>query len=185
MTETVLISRRRIWRRAGLLGAWLIVLACTAAPAQPVAGADTPTAVVQRTVDGVIATLADPSLNAASKKRQVKAIIGRHFDFRAMSNRVLALNWKKANKEQRAKFTRLFRELRRKARWKIIWNRRAPSLERTAHCLCQNGSVERLPLRQDKDVEVVPQATVEKPERDHRLDLLGNAHRRIPPCFKR
>lgn len=72
---------------------------------------ETPLQVVTKTVDGVIAVLAQGESSENTKKRQVKNIIGRHFDFVAMSNRVLATNWSKATKEQRARFTGLFREL--------------------------------------------------------------------------
>ena len=81
---------------------------------------ETPLQVVTKTVDGVIAVLAQGESSENTKKRQVKNIIGRHFDFVAMSNRVLATNWSKATKAQRARFTGLFRELLSNTYWRKI-----------------------------------------------------------------
>ncbi len=84
---------------------------------QTVPALDTPLAVVHDTVDGVLAALADTTLNDDSRKRQVKAVIARHFDFTAMANRVLATNWRKATKAERARFTSLFRDLLSNTYW--------------------------------------------------------------------
>lgn len=86
--------------------------------AEPVA--DTPLAVVKDTVDRVIVALGDASLSEDSRRRQVKAAIARHFDFTAMANRVLATNWSKASKDQRARFTSLFRDLLSNTYWRKI-----------------------------------------------------------------
>ncbi len=80
----------------------------------------TPLQVVTKTVDAVIATLANDALGEDTKKRQVKSTIGKHFDFVAMANRVLATNWSKASKSQRARFTSLFRELLSNTYWRKI-----------------------------------------------------------------
>ena len=95
---------------------------CAAIPTVAVAAeeVETPLQVVMKTVDGVIAVIAQGELNEDTKKRQVKNIIGRHFDFVAMSNRVLATNWSKATKPQRARFTGLFRELLSNTYWRKI-----------------------------------------------------------------
>lgn len=69
-------------------------------------------------MDAVIVVLANQSLSEATKKRQVKAIVRRGFDFWAMANRVLATNWAKADKEQRTRFTQLCRELLTNSYWR-------------------------------------------------------------------
>lgn len=84
------------------------------------ARAETPAETVARTVDSVVATLQDATLSEQTKKRQVKTIISKHFDFRAMSSRVLATNWSKATKGQRGKFTSLFKELLSNTYWRKI-----------------------------------------------------------------
>lgn len=84
------------------------------------------------TVDAVIATVSDDSLNEDSKRRQVLAIISKHFDFRAMSNRVLATNWTTASKAQRARITALFRELLSNTYWHKIAGYRGEQVEYVA-----------------------------------------------------
>jgi phospholipid transport system substrate-binding protein len=110
----------------GRVWLWLVLLAAPAlaaqeaAPAAAAPAAGTPLAVVRTAVDGVIALLQDRSLSEESRKRQVKALIGQHFDYAAMANRVLATNWSKATKSQRARFTALFRELLSNTYWRKI-----------------------------------------------------------------
>jgi len=82
--------------------------------------AASPREIVSVTVDAVIETLSNSSLNEATTRRQVRGIIGKHFDFRAMASRLLATNWKKADKTQRARFTHLFRELLSNTYWAKI-----------------------------------------------------------------
>lgn len=103
-----------------LIGA--LVCGSGAAGAQDAATANAagPRDVVVATVDAVIRVLRDDGLSDSSRKRQVHAIIGRHFDFTAMANRVLATNWRKASKQQRARFTGLFRELLSNTYWAKI-----------------------------------------------------------------
>ena len=84
------------------------------------AWAATPTETVTTTVDSVVAVLQDAASSEEAKKRQVKAIISKHFNFRAMSNRVLGTNWNKATKRQRGKFTSLFKELLSNTYWRKI-----------------------------------------------------------------
>jgi phospholipid transport system substrate-binding protein len=82
--------------------------------------AKTPTETVAYTIDSVVAMLQDTELSEETKKRHIKGIISEHFDFRAISSRVLATNWNKATKRQRAKFTNLFKELLSNTYWRKI-----------------------------------------------------------------
>lgn len=79
--------------------------------------ADTPQETVAVTVDAVLNALRSSDVSEEAKMRRVKNIISEHFDFRAMSSRVLATNWKKATKKQRNRFTRLFKELLSNTYW--------------------------------------------------------------------
>ena len=108
-------GRRRVL--AGLMAALLLVAAPTIAAQE---AAEAPAAIIRGTVDRVIAVLADTSVSEVARRRQVRAIIGEHFDFVAMSKRVLATNWSKADKEQRKRFTSLFRELLSNTYWRRI-----------------------------------------------------------------
>ena len=84
------------------------------------AQAKTPTETVSYTIDSGIAMLQDTKLSQETKKRYVRGIISEHFDFRAMSSRVLATNWNKATIGQRAEFTNLFKELLSNTYWQKI-----------------------------------------------------------------
>jgi len=81
-----------------------------------VAAAQAPTDTVRATVEAVLFELKTDASEEA-RKRRVKQIISEHFDFRAMSSRVLATNWKKATKRQRSRFTVLFKELLSNTYW--------------------------------------------------------------------
>jgi phospholipid transport system substrate-binding protein len=84
------------------------------------AAADTPKETVAVTVDAVLHALRASDVSEEAKMRRVKSIISEHFDFRAMSSRVLATNWKKATKKQRNRFSRLFKELLSNTYWSKI-----------------------------------------------------------------
>lgn len=106
---------------------WLVCLALAAGVALALPGTahaqseETPLGVVSTTVDAVIKVLADDNVRSeATRKRQVRKIIAQRFDFKAMANRVLATNWRKADKAQRARFTTLFRELLTNTYWRRI-----------------------------------------------------------------
>ncbi|MEQ8662708.1 MAG: ABC transporter substrate-binding protein [Gammaproteobacteria bacterium] len=103
---------------AALLALCALTLGPVQAATEPAAAA--PGTVVRETVDAVIAVLGDGAMNEATKKRQVRNIIGVHFDYAAMSSRVLATNWSKASKDQRRRFTALFRELLSNTYWRKI-----------------------------------------------------------------
>ena len=79
--------------------------------------ADTPMATVAGTVDAVLHALQSGDVSEEAKMRRVKNIISEHFDFRAMSSRVLATNWKHATKKQRNRFSSLFKELLSNTYW--------------------------------------------------------------------
>ena len=71
----------------------------------------TPTDDVRTSVDAVIALLKDDTLDTESRRDRMREVIDKRFDFRAMSQRTLATNWKKASDAEKQKFTELFAEL--------------------------------------------------------------------------
>lgn len=94
---------------------WIFLLALTLLPASAIA--NTPMETVTTTVDAVLHALQAGEVSEEAKMRRVKNIISAHFDFRAMSSRVLATNWKKATKKQRHRFSSLFKELLSNTYW--------------------------------------------------------------------
>jgi phospholipid transport system substrate-binding protein len=66
---------------------------------------------VRTSVDAIIGILKDAGLDKPAKRDKIRVVIAERFDFRAMSQRTLATNWKKASKEEQQQFTELFAEL--------------------------------------------------------------------------
>lgn len=91
--------------RFHLLPALLLALVCV--PAQ----AGEATEQLRTTIDAVLATVQDKSLAQEPRRAKLKEVIYARFDFRAMSQRVLARHWKRATPEQQDRFIEVFAEL--------------------------------------------------------------------------
>lgn len=90
---------------------WLIPCAVLlAAPLRPAQAEPSPTEHAKQTIDAVIEILKDDSLGTEAKHTKILALIDERFNFRWMSKRTLARNWKKADKTQQARFVELYRE---------------------------------------------------------------------------
>jgi len=68
----------------------------------------TPTEQVKQSVDKVLTILRDESLNREQSWERISAVIGERFDYRSMSQSVLATNWKSATLEERERFIEFF-----------------------------------------------------------------------------
>lgn len=66
---------------------------------------------VKQTVEQVLQYVKDKSLEPAIRRQNIVAIIRDRFDVLTMSRSILATNWKKATKEQQARFIELFQKL--------------------------------------------------------------------------
>ena len=66
---------------------------------------------VRMSVDSIIGILKDAGLDQSAKREKIRAAIAERFDFRAMSQRTLATNWRKASKKEQQQFVELFTEL--------------------------------------------------------------------------
>jgi len=89
----------------------VLLLACTLAFAPGSYAAASPTDDVRSSVDAILLILNDSALDIQQKKLQVTDIIKQRFDFRAMSQRTLATNWKKTSDTQKKQFVQLFSKL--------------------------------------------------------------------------
>jgi phospholipid transport system substrate-binding protein len=77
-----------------------------------IASADiSPTDTVRGSVDNILTLLQNKELDQATRRKEMRKVINGRFDFRAMSQRTLATNWKKASKEQQQEFVQLFAQL--------------------------------------------------------------------------
>ena len=98
--------RTHRWRRSALL---LLCLLCLPAAASGEDAADVgPQAVIEKTVDRVVAILRDPSKNTDQRREALEVLARERFDFRTMSRLVLARNWKVLSKQQQAEFVTEF-----------------------------------------------------------------------------
>jgi phospholipid transport system substrate-binding protein len=75
------------------------------------AAAPGPMEEVQSTVDSIIALLKRDDLSGEDRKEKVGAKVRERFDFKTMSQGVLATNWKKATDAEKKQFIDLFSEL--------------------------------------------------------------------------
>ncbi len=77
----------------------------------PSQAALTPTVQVKQTVETIILTLKNNDMNKYTRREKIATLIKERFDFRVMSRRVLALNWKHATPAQKDRFISLFTDL--------------------------------------------------------------------------
>ena len=68
----------------------------------------TPTGRVKDSIEKVISILKDKALDRESKWQRIATVIKSGFDFRSMSQSVLATNWQKASPEEQQQFTEYF-----------------------------------------------------------------------------
>jgi phospholipid transport system substrate-binding protein len=69
------------------------------------------TEAVRMSVEAIIGILKDAQLDKPARRDRIRGVIADRFDFRAMSQRTLATNWKKATREEQQQFVELFAEL--------------------------------------------------------------------------
>jgi phospholipid transport system substrate-binding protein len=66
---------------------------------------------MRMSVEAIIGILKDTQLDKPARREKIRVVITERFDFRAMSQRTLATNWKKASKAEQQHFVDLFAEL--------------------------------------------------------------------------
>ena len=91
---------------------FLMLAAGIALTAATIASADTtPTDAIRGSVESILTLLQDEELDQTTRRGKIRKVINARFDFRAMSQRTLATNWKKASDEQQKEFVQLFSKL--------------------------------------------------------------------------
>lgn len=71
----------------------------------------TPTDDVRTSVEAIMKILKNEQLDKEAKRTQMSTVINKRFDFRAMSQRTLATNWKKTTDDEKQQFVGLFSQL--------------------------------------------------------------------------
>jgi phospholipid transport system substrate-binding protein len=90
---------------------YILVLGCMLAFAAQIHAGQSPTQTVQTAVDAILGILTNETLDKEAKRSKMREIINKRFDFRAMSQRTLATNWKKASRDEQQQFVDLFAQL--------------------------------------------------------------------------
>jgi len=67
-----------------------------------------PTQQIQQIVDTVLQVLNRTDLDYAAKRREVSGLVQTHINVQSISQRTLAVHWKKATPQQRERFSKLF-----------------------------------------------------------------------------
>jgi phospholipid transport system substrate-binding protein len=89
----------------------ILAFGITLATANIVSADISPTDSIRGAVDGILTLLQNKELDQATRRKEMRKVINARFDFRAMSQRTLATNWKKASTEQKQEFVTLFSQL--------------------------------------------------------------------------
>lgn len=76
-----------------------------------------PGKIVKETVERVLAVLNDGDLDQEKQKAIIFKLAEERINFKDMSRRILATNWKNASEEQKVEFTRLFKEILLNSYW--------------------------------------------------------------------
>ena len=84
------------------------VLLMLVAAALPAAAAPSPTDTVKAATNAVFAVLKNERLNQEERWAEIGKIIDARFDFRSMSQSVLATNWREATTEEKRQFVEYF-----------------------------------------------------------------------------
>jgi phospholipid transport system substrate-binding protein len=84
------------------------------------ANEESPGKIVKRTVDQVLTVLTDNNLDENEQKEAVFTLVKERINFKEMSRRVLATNWKVADDEQKNQFMSLFEQILLNTYWQRI-----------------------------------------------------------------
>ena len=89
----------------------IMVIGITMAGANIVSAETSPTDAIRSSVENILDILRDKGLDQDTRREKIRTAINTRFDFRAMSQRTLATNWKKASDDERQQFVGLFSQL--------------------------------------------------------------------------
>lgn len=97
-----------------------VLLALALAAPASAAGTDDATALVQETLDSVLAVLRDKAMPADQRRAKVENIAYVNFDFETISKLVLAKNWPKLSKQKQGEFVVEFKRHLSATYWKTL-----------------------------------------------------------------
>lgn len=87
-----------------LMAGWLGLMATAQASVSA-------TETMRSTVDTILSILKRSDMDWDNKRSEIKTVVDKRFFYRAMAQRTLSVNWRRASKEQQQEFTDLFAQL--------------------------------------------------------------------------
>jgi len=121
-----------------------------------VAAGQSPGMIVKTTVDRVLDVLDDKALDEEQKRRIIYQTAGKNIDFREMSQRILAVNWKLLSEDQQVEFVFLFEKILLGDYWARIRNYSGERVEYLAVSVDQNrfATVDTVIVRPEGRAEI-------------------------------
>ena len=86
----------------------MLVVSITMATTSIASAETSPTDSIRNSVESILDVLRDKELDQDTRRKKIREAINTRFDFRAMSQRTLATNWKKASDDEQQQFVELF-----------------------------------------------------------------------------
>ncbi|MBI2994051.1 MAG: ABC transporter substrate-binding protein [Gammaproteobacteria bacterium] len=106
--------------RASLLSSLVFTLFTLVSPVAMSQDVDDPGPVVMDTIKKVLDVLRDTQAKEADKRARVYVLVQEHLDFEGMSRRVLSIEWKGLDVDQRQRFESLFSQIVLGTYWEKI-----------------------------------------------------------------
>jgi phospholipid transport system substrate-binding protein len=120
------------------------------------ANEESPGKIVKQVVDQVLSILKDESLDEKKRKQLVSNLIKERINFKDMSRRILATNWKAATEQQQVEFISLFQEILLNTYWIRMNQYAGEQVEHIAVYSDKKGyaTVDTIIIRNESGVEI-------------------------------
>lgn len=117
---------------------------------------ESPGKIVKQTVDNVLDVLKNEKFSEEKRKQIVFELIKDRINFKDMSRRILATNWKVATEEQKTKFISLFQEILLNTYWIRIKHYTGERVEYISVSSDKDGyaSVDTIIMRNKSNIEI-------------------------------
>ena len=120
------------------------------------ANEESPGKIVKETVDHVLSVLNDESLDENKRKEIVFKLVKERINFKEMSRRILATNWKIADDEQKNQFMSLFEQILLNTYWQRIKKYTGERVEYVTESSDTEGysTVDTIIVKDKTDIEI-------------------------------
>lgn len=139
-----------------LIKSVLLILLIGLLPFATQANEESPGKIVKETVDQVLSVLNDESLDENKRKVIVFKLVKERINFKEMSRRILATNWKIADDEQKNQFMSLFEQIILNTYWQRIKQYTGERVEYVAVSSDNDGyaTVDTVIVKSNSDISI-------------------------------